>query len=120
MIVFDVGTDYDRTLMSAESNLAGLFPPEGDEIWNTNLTWQPVPIHTVPVDSDELFNGKYCARYDHAMRRLTNSPQFRANISEHRKLIEYLEVNAGVQFHTLNDIQVLYNTLWIQNLRNYT
>uniref|UniRef100_H2ZM94 acid phosphatase n=1 Tax=Ciona savignyi TaxID=51511 RepID=H2ZM94_CIOSA len=42
-------TDYDRTLMSAQSNMAGLFPPEGRQQWNGSSTnWQPIPIHTVP------------------------------------------------------------------------
>nr|XP_002130958.1 prostatic acid phosphatase-like [Ciona intestinalis] len=48
-------TDFDRTLMSAESNMAGLFPPEGKQKWNgTNTSWQPVPIHTVPKILDSL------------------------------------------------------------------
>lgn len=37
------GTDVDRTLMSVESNLAGLFPPSSTQIWDTDIRWQPVP-----------------------------------------------------------------------------
>lgn len=30
--------------MSALANLAGLFPPTGDdEIWNPDIKWQPIP-----------------------------------------------------------------------------
>ncbi|CDQ97085.1 unnamed protein product [Oncorhynchus mykiss] len=41
-------TDYDRTLMSAEANLAGLYPPNGSQVFNPTLEWQPIPVHTVP------------------------------------------------------------------------
>uniref|UniRef100_G3PM22 Lysosomal acid phosphatase n=1 Tax=Gasterosteus aculeatus aculeatus TaxID=481459 RepID=G3PM22_GASAC len=41
-------TDYDRTLMSAEANLAGLYPPTGDQVFRVGLKWQPIPVHTVP------------------------------------------------------------------------
>jgi hypothetical protein len=54
-------TDVDRTLMSAASNLAGLYPPEGDQKWNENLDWQPIPIHTVPEIMDEvIMYSLYC------------------------------------------------------------
>jgi hypothetical protein len=39
-------TDYDRTLMSAQSVLSGLFQPSGDQVWNDEIKWQPVPVHT--------------------------------------------------------------------------
>ena len=40
--------------MSAMTNLAGLFPPEGISIWNPNLLWQPIPVHTVPLSEDQV------------------------------------------------------------------
>lgn len=43
-------TDYDRTLMSAQSNLIGLYP-----LFNVStekVPVQPIPIHTEPIDKD--------------------------------------------------------------------
>lgn len=47
-------TDFDRTLMSAEANLAGLFPPDGTQRFNPNISWQPIPVHTVPLTEDRV------------------------------------------------------------------
>lgn len=52
--VYVRSTDFDRTLMSAEANLAGLFPPEGMQRFNPNISWQPIPVHTVPVAEDRV------------------------------------------------------------------
>ncbi|ELW48266.1 Prostatic acid phosphatase [Tupaia chinensis] len=51
-LVYVQSTDVDRTLMSAMTNLAALFPPEGASVWNPSLLWQPVPVHTVPISED--------------------------------------------------------------------
>ncbi|KAL0151811.1 hypothetical protein M9458_052812, partial [Cirrhinus mrigala] len=50
--IFIRSTDHDRTLMSAEANLAGMFPPNDSEMFNPDLKWQPIPVHTVPEDED--------------------------------------------------------------------
>ena len=43
-------TDYDRTLMSAQSNLIGLYPLSN--ISNDTVPIQPIPIHTVSKNLD--------------------------------------------------------------------
>lgn len=51
--VFVQSTDMDRTLMSALSNLAGMFPPSNDQQWS-QLPWQPIPVHTTPRVLDKV------------------------------------------------------------------
>lgn len=46
-------TDVDRTLMSAEAHLAGMFPITDEEKWG-GIDWQPVPIHTIPKALDKV------------------------------------------------------------------
>ncbi len=43
-------TDVDRTLMSAQSNLVGLYPVIDPSIDTVPI--QPIPIHTVSIDLD--------------------------------------------------------------------
>lgn len=49
-------TSVDRALMSAAVNLAGLYAPNSDEQWNSNLgkLWQPIPIHSIPRSLDKV------------------------------------------------------------------
>uniref|UniRef100_A0A8C6Y2T1 acid phosphatase n=1 Tax=Naja naja TaxID=35670 RepID=A0A8C6Y2T1_NAJNA len=51
--IYVQSTDYDRTIMSAEVVLAGLFPPSAEEEWNPDIHWQPIPVHTVPLSEEK-------------------------------------------------------------------
>ena len=44
----------DRTLMSAQADLSGLYPPSGAQVWDQDIEWQPIPVHTVLYEIDEV------------------------------------------------------------------
>ncbi len=49
-------TDTNRALESAEAMMAGIYPPSGDQIWNQDLLWQPISIHSQPSELDIVSN----------------------------------------------------------------
>ena len=51
----EIYANVDRTIISAEDVLAGLFPTYGNIIWNIHLPWQPLPVHVVPQEYNLLF-----------------------------------------------------------------
>uniref|UniRef100_A0A146M4M1 acid phosphatase n=1 Tax=Lygus hesperus TaxID=30085 RepID=A0A146M4M1_LYGHE len=113
-------TDVDRTLMSAESNLAGMFPMTPEERWG-DLNWQPVPIHTVPEPLDKLLAMKYpCKRYDYALHKFEKSPEYKNILKNLNELGNYLQKNSGMEFTDLTIFDYLYSTLLIEKLNNYT
>lgn len=70
--VYVRSTSFDRALMSAYCVLAALFPPvqEDRHSWNFDIAWQPVPVHTVPIDEDYLLVYNFsCPVYEEASSR---------------------------------------------------
>ena len=62
--------------MSAESNLAGLYPPKGDQIWNKDIPWQPIPVHTVDLEADNLLSShSNCPRMTELVEDVLKSPE---------------------------------------------
>lgn len=53
-LVWIQSTDTDRTEMTASAFLAGVFPPYGIQIWNDDLKWMPIPIHSIPSNEDNV------------------------------------------------------------------
>lgn len=42
--IYIKSTQFARTYMSVATVLAAMFPPKHEQIWNSDLNWQPVPI----------------------------------------------------------------------------
>ncbi|CAH0381833.1 unnamed protein product, partial [Bemisia tabaci] len=49
-----VSAEIDRCIMSAQLVLAGLYPPVGIQVWNPDIPWQPIPVHTIPTSCDDI------------------------------------------------------------------
>ena len=43
-------TVSERTLMSAATLLAGLYPPKTYQIWSSTINWQPIPVYSTDID----------------------------------------------------------------------
>lgn len=92
-------------------------------ILNKNLFLRfPIPIHTIPKKLDYiLYAERPCDRYDRAFRKYHESREYKEEIGKMKNLIEYLETHSGVMIgEDLGPLHFLYDTLWIENLKNKT
>lgn len=116
--VYIRSSDTDRSLMSAQCVTAGLFPPSGDELWNTHLRWQPIPIHTIALEDDYLLNSRVeCPRGLQDFFQHLYSPEIKSLMEENRPLIEFLERHSGMKVENLDNLLTIYYVLSAQKRR---
>uniref|UniRef100_A0A8C6SXZ7 Lysosomal acid phosphatase n=1 Tax=Neogobius melanostomus TaxID=47308 RepID=A0A8C6SXZ7_9GOBI len=111
-------TDYDRTLMSAEANLAGLYPPSGSQVFNPNVKWQPVPVHTVPMAEERLLSFPLgdCPRYNQLMKETEQTEEF-LNVTTSYELVRN---KTGLNKTTIESVWSVFDTLFCESQHNLT
>ncbi|XP_011370515.1 prostatic acid phosphatase isoform X1 [Pteropus medius] len=121
--VYIQSTDVDRTLMSAMTNLAALFPPEGISVWNPSLPWQPIPVHTVPLSEDRLLYLPFrnCPRFQQLQRETLKSEEFQKRLQPYKDFVETLPKLAGYHGKDLFGIwSKVYDPLFCERVHNFT
>ncbi|XP_025830640.1 venom acid phosphatase Acph-1-like [Agrilus planipennis] len=110
----------DRCLISAELLLAGLYPPVGQQIWNPDLLWQPIPVHYNPRNLDNIIAMKQpCKKYKEAFNEIS-AVRLNESIKKYPDIYRYLTEHTGSEIKTIGDIEFLYSTLEIEDLNNLT
>uniref|UniRef100_A0A8D2MQM4 Lysosomal acid phosphatase n=1 Tax=Zonotrichia albicollis TaxID=44394 RepID=A0A8D2MQM4_ZONAL len=114
--IFIRSTDCDRTLMSAEANLAGLYPPGGQEMFNPNISWQPIPVHTVPESDERLlkFPLTPCPRYEQLQTETRHSAEYINKTKENWQFLEMVAKETGIRDISLESIWSVYDTLFCE------
>lgn len=108
--VYVEASDYDRTVMSAQMNLAALFPPIDEQIWSKRLLWQPIPVHVIPANQDRYLRGSApCPRWS-AIRDMYNAKIVR----QYQELFDYISLNSGIVNATYDNIFNFYDTLYVE------
>ncbi|KAG8263237.1 prostatic acid phosphatase-like [Homalodisca vitripennis] len=114
-------TGVDRALMSAQLVSAGLFPPVGYQKWNPGLDWQPIPIHSQPLDEDTLLLVRVpCARYYEELEAVKGSEEVRNYTSSLSDFYAALSQHSGMTVSDPDDVQSIYNTLLAETSFNLT
>ncbi|XP_069390518.1 lysosomal acid phosphatase isoform X2 [Paralichthys olivaceus] len=113
-------TDYDRTLMSAEANLAGLYPPSGQQVFNPNLKWQPIPVHTVPQSEERLLSFPLgdCPRYKQLMNETEHSEEFINVTNKYQDILELVKNKTGLTEVHVETVWSVYDTLFCESVHN--
>lgn len=120
-IVYVQSTDRERTLMSAASVLAGLFPPTHNQLWNENIAWQPIPIHTMPISTDYILAAKkHCDRYASLVKEHFNRPEYKAWRIKYKWLYQYIEEKSGLSTDNPSNVINFHDALRIHQMKNKT
>lgn len=106
--------------MSAAANLAGLYTPSGQDNWIKDLSWEPVPIHTQPQETDPyLAMAKPCPRHSKLVQELKlNHKRFKNVSTEYREEFEIMAKNTGWKNIVIDHFQDLYTTLFAYEMYN--
>lgn len=115
-------TDYDRTLMSAEANLAGLYPPSGRQVFKPDLIWQPIPVHTVPQSEEKLlsFPRGDCPRYEQLMNETEHTESFLNVTLTYQDFIDLVKNKTGLNKTNVESVWSVYDTLFCESRHNLT
>ncbi len=119
-------TDLDRTLMSAQSLLLGLYPhgtgPKHHVAENHALPngFQPIPIHTVEATDEDVVlvdtHGElFCTLLE---KHVFTSPQWKAKHNALKNKFPHWSKATGMEIADLQNVQSLANVLHIYQINN--
>lgn len=119
--------------MSALSNMASLYAPQPDELFKTDLNWQPVPVHVVPAKLDYLIGGELpsCPRFKGLLAGLLDSQEIIDLVDKYTEKNEFMLDNSGTReihymgkphriLDTIMSYAMVRDTLLIESIYNKT
>src|SRR5579883_673180 len=116
-------TDKNRSLMSAESALLGLYPLGSGPVLNPGKPalpdlFQPIPVHTVSYDQDNLLGIKFETNMETLARCGISQSMFEQKITHFRQKLDTWSRITGMDLHDPKQLNVLAGNLDIRELHH--
>jgi lysosomal acid phosphatase len=117
-IMYVRSTDVERTLMSAESFLMGLYP-EGTGPQALPHAYQPIPVHTAPINADDIIYhvvnpvelNKLKQKY------VFSTPEWKQKEAELKPYFKHWAEATDTTIDSLDDLDI-GDAVFIHNLHN--
>lgn len=108
--------------MSAAANLAGLFPPDEDDVWSKEMpNWMPIPIHTLPEHFDHIIaTERPCPRYKKAFDDQLRSIESNSILNTMTDFVKLFKEKTGFKNVTVHELFFTWDTLYAQQHANLT
>lgn len=120
--VYVISTDTDRTIMSAQANLAALFVPTESEKLKKDLLWQPASVHTIPDEMDmTMHGGRPCPKQDVLYKYyMQQSPESLQTYAKYKDLIAVWATHSSRKLNNIEDVTNFYKKLMSEKIQNGT
>ncbi|XKL69244.1 hypothetical protein PGB90_007013 [Kerria lacca] len=96
---------YNLVQESAGCFLSGYFPPTCSEIWNPHIYWQPIPIHVIPNNYDNIIDYKSgCPLKDKLRKQFyAKNPKVNNICQKYGSLLNYIQQNSGFKLNSCHN-----------------
>uniref|UniRef100_A0A1B6L9I3 Acid phosphatase n=1 Tax=Graphocephala atropunctata TaxID=36148 RepID=A0A1B6L9I3_9HEMI len=105
-------TLVDRTMASAATLLAGLYPPQAHQLWNPDILWQPVPIYPNLLDKALLtLDPTQCPRYWHEQNISQSILQQQYTANHYPEVYAAITAGSGINMSFPSQMFLLFHNL---------
>ncbi|XP_038104455.1 testicular acid phosphatase homolog [Culex quinquefasciatus] len=118
--IYVQSTDADRVITSAQVTLAGLYPPTGRDVWHPNIAWQPVPVHVLPRQVDNLLAvSRPCPAFEEKFLDYQRSEEFQRYNRTIGPALKYMAEHSKSDMSNFLSAYYLYSCLDVEQQNGF-
>ncbi|XP_008555440.2 venom acid phosphatase Acph-1-like [Microplitis demolitor] len=112
-LVYFKSIGMNRAINTAHIVAAGLFPPSPSQVWNPDLPWIPIPVHSLPTEEDILnFPMLSCENYAIDRKKsVAEVDRLLQVLGGVKDFFSYLTLHTGVNHTRAIQSWILYHQL---------